>query len=103
MNFFKPTKVKVLGTLVVYLAGIVEGWLFTGLSFLLIPNIISTKNIQTTINLQKEIKQDISLLNSLVLWVLSFAVEIALLYLAVCFIVYLIEKQQTKSDSFTAS
>ena len=94
MNFIKPTKIKVLGTVIVYLAGILHELINAGLFVLLFPNFLSELENEFA-DVEKLI--DISNTSIVGISIFSMLVEITSLYLAICLIVFLLKKNKFSS------
>ena len=96
MNFLKPTKPKVLGTIAVYFAGVMGGWITAGLTSLFFPNLIS-ELMQEATDLQERVR-DISLVAALGMSAIHFVIGIIATYIGVCFVVYLLRRYESKSN-----
>ena len=92
MNFLKPTKIKVFGTVAVYFAGVLKGWVSAGLFLLFFPDFLSDLE-EEVIGVVQERAQDFPLAGGVGIAVLDFVLEIILLYGAICGIVYLVKKK----------
>ena len=94
MSFLKPTKIKILGTAVVYFAGVLKGWVSAGLFLLFFPDFLSDLGEEVA-GVVQERAQDFPLAGGVGISIIDFVLEIALLYLAVCVIVHLVKKKQS--------
>lgn len=97
VHFLKPTKTKIFGTAIVYIASLLAEWISGGLSWLFLPKGILLETAQEFVKIKE--RTDVSFANALGLMVTSFIVEIFLLYLAVTLALYLQEKYKSKNNS----
>lgn len=93
MNFLKPTKSKISGTIIIYLAKILAGWVKNGLTL-----ILSRKYLQAAAPYIAELVQKASLASNIslvaIIQISGFFIEIIFIYLAVCLLISNLPKKR---------
>ncbi len=97
VHFLKPTKTKIFGTAIVYIASLLAEWMSGGFSWLFLPKGILFETSQEFVKIKE--RTDVSFASTLGLMVASFIVKIFILYLAVNLVLYLQEKYKLKNNS----
>ena len=90
IDFIRPTKVKIIGVVIIYIANVVESMLTSGFVLLLAPKVLMRNLDRITLAAKESVEFPLNI--TLAISTGSFLIKIILFYLTVCIIVRLIKK-----------